>query len=78
MNHLERFLAVMEYQPVDRVPNWEAGVWPQTRQRWADEGLDRDQLHWNWFTGEESLGMDPREFLFFRGGMIPAFQQEVL
>ena len=31
MNHLERFLAVMEYQAADQVPNWELGVWPQTR-----------------------------------------------
>jgi uroporphyrinogen decarboxylase len=78
MNHIERFLAVMEYQPVDRVPNWEAGVWPQTRERWEQEGLDTTTVHWNWFPGEASLGMDPREFIFFRGGLLPAFEQEVL
>jgi uroporphyrinogen decarboxylase len=78
VNHLERFLAVMEYQAVDRVPNWELGVWPQTRERWEREGADVDALHWNWFPGEAALGMDPREFILFRGGMIPAFEQEVL
>ena len=78
MNHLERFLAVMEYQPVDRVPNWEAGVWPQTRDRWEEEGLDTTTVHWNWFPGEASLGMDPREFIAFRGGLLPAFEQEIL
>ena len=40
MTHLDRFLAVMEYRPVDRVINWEVGVWPETQKRWAKEGLD--------------------------------------
>ena len=59
MNHLERFRAVMEYETVDRCPNWEVGVWAQSQQRWAEEGLDIASLHWDWFSGEESLGMDP-------------------
>jgi uroporphyrinogen decarboxylase len=78
MNHLERFLAVMEYEPVDWVPNWELGVWAQTRQRWESEGLDSTSMHWDWFRGETYLGMDPREFIPFNGGMIPPFEQEVL
>jgi len=78
VNHLERFGATMEYQPADRVPNWEAGVWPQTRQRWEGEGLDARRFYWSWFDGEAALGMDPREFVPFRGGMIPAFESTVL
>jgi hypothetical protein len=78
VDHLERFRAVMEYQPVDRVPNWEAGAWPQARQRWEQEGLDPARMHWNWFPGEGSLSMDPREFIAFRGGLIPALDEEVL
>lgn len=78
MNNLERFLAVMEYKPVDRVPNWELGVWPQTCDRWEQEGIDVRRMHWNWFPGEAVLGMDPREFIFFNGTMIPAFEEQVL
>lgn len=78
MTHLERFLAVMEYQPVDRVPNWELGAWPQTRDRWEQEGLDKNAWHWNWFPGEEALGMDPREFIYFNNNYIPAFDVETL
>jgi len=78
MNELERFLAVMEYKPVDRVPNWELGVWPQTRQRWEDEGIDRTTMHWNWFPGEGALDMDPKEFIHYSGAMIPPFEEEVL
>jgi hypothetical protein len=76
VNHLERFLAVMEYQPVDRVPSWEVGVWPQTCLRWEQEGLDPESLHWQWFPGERKLGMDPREFIPFNGRMIPPFEYE--
>jgi uroporphyrinogen decarboxylase len=78
MNDLARFLAVMEYEPVDRVPNWELGVWPQTRERWEAEGLDPCRFHWDWFTGEEALGMDRREFVRFVDGPIPAFEAETL
>lgn len=28
MNHLERFITVVEHQP-DCVPNWELGIWGQ-------------------------------------------------
>jgi len=78
MNHLQRFLNSMEYTPLDRVPNWEAGVWPQTAERWESEGLSLADLHWDWFSGESSLGMDPREFIRFTSKMIPAFDYKVL
>jgi len=77
MNHLERFVAVMAYQPVDRVPNWEAGVWGQTRDRWEVEGLNPLSLHWQWFPGEAKLGMDPREFIYFDRSLLPPFEYEV-
>ena len=40
MNHLERFKAVMNFQPVDRLPRIEwATWWDKTIQRWQEEGL---------------------------------------
>ena len=63
----------MEYRPVDRVPNWELGVWPQTRERWEREGANTAGWTWDWFTGEEALGMDAREFIPVNTGMMPAF-----
>jgi uroporphyrinogen decarboxylase len=74
----ERFIHVMEYQPVDRVPNWEAGVWGQTIDRWQEEGLDPSELTWDWFTGEDELGFDPREFIPVHFGMVPCFEPAVL
>lgn len=74
----ERFLRVMEYKEVDRVPNHEVGVWGQTVDRWEKEGLDRYQLHWDWFTGEEYFNMDPREYIPVNFGIMPHFDVEVL
>lgn len=40
VNHVERFHAVMNFQPVDRLPRIEwAGYWNQTVDRWHAEGL---------------------------------------
>ncbi len=78
MTHLERFLAVMEYRPVDRGVNWDTGVWPETQERWAVEGLDPLSLHWDWSAGEPTLGLDPREHIAFNGWPIPLFDEEVL
>ena len=78
MDFLERFNAVMEYQPVDQVPNWEAGVWAQTRENWLAEGLDRSLLHWDWFKGEANLDFDPREFIHYNPSMLPLSDEVVL
>jgi len=78
MTHLERMINVMEYKPVDRLPNWEVGVWEQTKDRWASEGLNVEGMHWDWFTGAPEWQMDPREFIHLNTAMIPGFEVEVL
>ncbi|MDH7481073.1 MAG: uroporphyrinogen decarboxylase family protein [Armatimonadota bacterium] len=78
MTDLERFLGIMEYQPVDRVPNHELGVWPQTIERWQSEGMPRDELKFDWFAGEPYFGFDRREFISLNFDMIPLFEVEVL
>ncbi|MGW8258333.1 MAG: uroporphyrinogen decarboxylase family protein, partial [Thermoguttaceae bacterium] len=40
MNHVERFRALMDFQPVDRLPMWEWAMWwDKTIERWKTEGL---------------------------------------
>jgi uroporphyrinogen-III decarboxylase len=40
MNHVERFRAVMNFEPVDRLPRWEWAMWwDLTIERWHREGL---------------------------------------
>lgn len=45
MNARERFLAVMNFEPVDRVPLWEFGYWAGAVRRWYTEGLPRKHRH---------------------------------
>lgn len=58
MNHVERFRALMNFQPVDRLPRWEwATWWDKTIERWHGEGLparltDTFEIH-------EYFGLDP-------------------
>ena len=58
MNHVERFNAVMAFQPFDRMPRVEwAGYWDQTVDRWRAEGLPADLT--DAFAIRAHLGLDP-------------------
>ena len=58
MNHVERFRAVMNFQPVDRLPVWEWAMWwDETIARWHGEGLPADKT--SIFDIHEYFGMDP-------------------
>lgn len=78
MTNRERFLSVMEYKTPDRVPNHEVGVWNQTKDRWIAEGLNQYDYTWDWFTGEDVLGLDAREYININYGMIPHFEYEII
>jgi hypothetical protein len=64
MNHVERFRAVMDFQPVDRLPRWEWAMWwDRTINRWKGEGLpaDLDAV----YDISRYFGLDPyRQFWF--------------
>lgn len=78
MTSLERFDAVMSYQPADRVPNWELGAWPQAHERWEQEGLEPPGYRVDWFVGVDALGMDRRIFAPIHFGPLPDFGYTVL
>ncbi len=44
MNHRERFLATLQFQPVDCVPNLEIAVWQQTVDRWRRQGMPEEAM----------------------------------
>ncbi|MCM8788287.1 MAG: hypothetical protein NC907_00685 [Candidatus Omnitrophica bacterium] len=78
MTGRERFCKVMEFKEVDRVPNYELGLWGQTIQQWHQQGLPRDALHFNWFEGEPYFKIDKRAFAPINTGMIPGFEYRVI
>jgi hypothetical protein len=64
MNHLERFRAVMNFQPVDRLPRWEWAMWwDKTIDRWHDEGLPANLQ--DVFDIHEYFGLDPYKQFWF-------------
>jgi len=64
MNHVERFRAVMNGQPVDRLPVWEWAMWwDETIARWKTEGLP-PELN-TVFEISEYFGLDPYQQFWF-------------
>lgn len=72
MNDRERFLACMNYRPVDRTPWWELWYWAETIERWQDEGLPAD-IHLEHF-----FAVDRRETAPVSLGLVPAFRVETI
>lgn len=66
MTHVERFLAVMGFQAVDRLPRWEWAMWwDQTIARWHGEGLPAN-LHFSQvFDIAAHFGLDPYQQFWF-------------
>ncbi|MCX5644074.1 MAG: hypothetical protein NTZ17_05235 [Phycisphaerae bacterium] len=66
MNHVERFRAVMNFQPVDRLPRWEWAMWwDQTITRWHEEGLPRELDCRRVFEIAQYFGLDPYQQFWF-------------
>ena len=66
MNHVERFRAVMNFQPVDRLPVWEWAMWwDQTIARWHGEGLPRELKFGQVFEIAQYFGLDPYQQFWF-------------
>ena len=80
MTDRERFLNVLEFKAVDRVPNYELGFWPQTIKRWFREDLPEDVLYLPAYDslGEPYFGIDRRESLPIKVGPIPGFEIETI
>jgi hypothetical protein len=66
MNHVERFRAVMSFQPVDRLPRWEWAMWwDQTIARWHHEGLPGELRFSQVFDIAQHFGLDPYQQFWF-------------
>jgi hypothetical protein len=64
MNHVERFRALMNFQPVDRFPRWEWAMWwDLTIDRWHREGLPAELN--DVFAISQHFGLDPYKQFWF-------------
>jgi uroporphyrinogen decarboxylase len=73
----ESFLRCMNFEPVDRVPNWELGYWGQTVDRWLEEGMPADAVGGG-LHGHAFFGIDSRSFLPVNFNPIPGFESSVV
>ena len=66
MNHVERFRAVMDFQPVDRLPRWEWAMWwDETIARWHGEGLPRELRFHRVIEIARHFDLDPYQQFWF-------------
>ncbi|MBN2506323.1 MAG: hypothetical protein JXQ71_06480 [Verrucomicrobia bacterium] len=66
MNHVERFRAVMNFEPVDRLPRWEWAMWwDLTIDRWHAEGLPRGLEASQVIEIAQWFGLDPYQQFWF-------------
>jgi hypothetical protein len=66
MNHVERFRAVMNFQPVDRLPRWEWAMWwDETIARWHQEGLPTELKFSQVYDLAVQFGLDPYQQFWF-------------
>jgi hypothetical protein len=66
MNHVERFRAVMNFQPVDRLPRWEWAMWwDETIARWHGEGLPEGMRFSQVYEISRHFGLDPYQQFWF-------------
>jgi len=72
MTERQRFHEWAKFGSPDRVPYWEMGYWPQTVERWEDEGMPPD-VHLHAF-----FGFDRREGVPINAGMVPGFRDKTL
>ena len=78
MTNRKYFQQIMQGKLSDWIPNYELGCWPQTVQRWLDEGIPADQVYWNFWQGEPFFKIDRHDYAHLNISMIPAFEYQVL
>ncbi len=87
MNHRERAMAVLRYQPYDRLPIVHFGYWGETLQKWAAEGHLTEEEAGTWGDGNptdaricEKLGFDFDWYSTFHCsiGLDPAFESKIV
>ena len=78
MNDRERYLATVNFEPVDRYPYHELGIWGQTYERWLGEGLPEEDLRGDWFRGQPRFAhLDRREYIKLDLRPIPGMERTV-
>lgn len=75
----QRFLRYMRFEPVDRVPLMDMGLWPETLERWHGEGLPDSVRDLRALEAHLDLDLSFNlNWLPIEMGVFPPFQEEIL
>ena len=84
LTNRQRFLRTMRYQPVDRIPYHELGIWGQTLDRWLQEGMpmveEQETLTSarGLLSGSDFFGFDRKDHVDVRLDAQPPYREEVI
>ena len=76
MTNRNRFLNIFNYKPVDRIPDFEFGYWPETLEEWKKFGLP-EKINNEW-DAERYFGFDYYKFIPTQTDICPEFSIEVI
>lgn len=76
MNTRERFLKTWNYEPVDRVPDFEFGYWYECYDVWHKQGLP-ENINNDWDT-ERYFGFEYYSATGANSGLFPGFESKIL
>lgn len=81
MTDRDRFISTMHYADRDRPPLCELSYWPETLERWREEGLP-EQVDWRGYDDNETdgyFGLDRyRSYSGYNAYLCPAFDETVI
>ncbi|MDP6110439.1 MAG: uroporphyrinogen decarboxylase family protein [Planctomycetota bacterium] len=78
MNNRERFLRTLRFEPVDRIPYHELGLWGQTVDLYLEAGMSVEATKQNFFYGNDFFRLDKRDFIPIDVMLRPAFDHETI
>lgn len=78
MTNRERLVRTLKFLPVDRIPDYEFGVWEQTAERWHSEGLPAE--YEGFFAAADYFKTDDKKKLYIgtNVGLCPYFEEKIL
>ena len=79
MTEKQRFVRALTFGDVDRIPFMEIAAWPQTLERWKQEGLPAYAASGAFMTGHEYFGLEGYDFAAVDAvAPLPAFEGKTI
>ncbi len=78
MTNRERLIRTLNYKHVDRIPDYEFGLWQQTATRWYNEGLPETYNDADIIPGYFKSDDKKKFYIAINVGLYPQFEEKIL